>query len=76
MKEFANKNVELFNPMMAKAKYKCDAYYIDLNKTSHLLVQDASYFNGLFSHQRDTGVWKGMLRIDLISDDPTARMML
>jgi len=76
MKEFANKNVELFNPMMAKEKYKCDAYYIDLNKTSHLLVQDASYFNGLFSHQRDTGVWKGMLRIDLISDDPTARMML
>lgn len=69
-------NIPLFDPDQTKATFKCDAYYVDLLKFPHFVVADTAYFNGLFSHQRDTAQWKGMLRVMLQSDDDAARRLL
>ncbi len=69
-------NLDIFDPMRAKAIFKCDAYYIDLNKAAHLMVSDTAYFNGLFSHQRSTRLWKGMISVSLSSDDAAAWRMI
>ena len=69
-------NTNLFDPPRTKADFLCDAYYIDLNKPAHFVVMDTAYFNGLFSHQRDTAQWKGMILVDLNSDDAAARQMI
>lgn len=55
----------LFSPKEAKAKYHCDAYFVDLSIDGAWLVDQTTYWNSLFSHQRDTRLWKGMLRVDL-----------
>ena len=34
------------------------------------------YWYGLFSHQRETFLWKGLLRIELMSDDEQALELL
>lgn len=62
-------NLDIFDSAQAKATYKCDAYFVDLNKPSALVVSDAFYWFGLFSHQRVSNLWKGMLRIPIMSDD-------
>ena len=73
---FVSQHLELFDPHRLKAIFKCDAYYIDLQKPGDLIVTETAYFNGLFSHQRDTMQWKGMLSIDLNSDDASARRLI
>lgn len=62
-------NRTLFDPQQAKAIYKCDAYFVDLGKDARLVVEDTMYWFGLFSHQRVSNLWKGMIRIPLLSDD-------
>jgi hypothetical protein len=62
-------NRDLFSPALAKAKYKCDAYFIDLSKPPETLVEDTAYFFNLFSHQKNTHTWKGMVKVPLLSDD-------
>jgi hypothetical protein len=66
---FMQANLALFSTAQAKATYKCDAYFIDLGKASRLIAEDTMYLFGLFSHQRVTALWKGMVKIPLISDD-------
>jgi len=39
-------------------------------------VKDTSYWYGLFSHQRETAVWKGMIELPLASDDEAAVKIL
>jgi hypothetical protein len=74
--KFINNNPNIFNPRIVKSTFHCDAYFVDLDKTSRLLVDDTRYWFGLFSHQRDSFLWKGMLRIDLASDDQEARNLI
>jgi hypothetical protein len=69
-------NLHVFDPAVSKVRFKSDAYYIDLNKPPRLVVEDTVYFFGLFSHQKATFLWKGVLRIPLISDDHLARGLL
>lgn len=71
---FVQTNIELFDQNLTKNKYKCDAYFVDLGKDSRLIVEDSFYWYGLFSHQRDTNLWKGMVRVPLISDDASVRL--
>jgi len=74
--QFALQNTNLFDPIQTMADFRCDAYYIDLLKPPHITVADTAYFNGLFSHHRDTAQWKGMLVVTLQSDDLAARQLL
>lgn len=62
-------NEHLFNPARTKALYSCDAYFVDFGKPPHLLVADTAYWFGLFSHQRNTALWKGLVSVSLASDD-------
>jgi hypothetical protein len=69
-------NVSLFDLAQVKARYKCDAYFVDLGKSPVTIVNDTRYWFGLFSHQRDTALWKGMLAVPLDSDDTDAQQLL
>jgi hypothetical protein len=75
-RQFISANSNLFVPQRTKADFSCDAYYIDLNKPASIIVLDTAYFNGLFSHQRDTAMWKGMILVALNSDDAAARQAI
>lgn len=66
---FVGKHPSLFDPTLAKSVFKCDAYFVDLGKDRDLLLEDCFYWYGLFSHQRVTHAWKGMLQIPLAADD-------
>jgi hypothetical protein len=69
-------NTQLFDPHESKQQFRCDAYFIDLSKKGDLIALDVAYFNGLFSHQRVTSLWKGMIVVPLASDDANARQLL
>lgn len=64
-------------PAEAKRLHNCDAYFVDMGRVRpHLLVDHTRYWFGLFSHQRATALWKGMVQVPLISDDIQAQIML
>ena len=60
----------------AKEKYGCDAYMVPLDRSPMNLVNNTTYYFGLFSHRRSDQVWKGLLQIPLESDDALARDLL
>lgn len=53
----------LFERNAAKAGFLLDAFFIDLLDPPELVVDAARYYLGLFSHQRITMIWKGMLQV-------------
>ena len=66
----------IFSRDANKANFNVDSLWIDLGVRPRVLVGRAAYWYGLFSHQRVTFQWKGMLSIDLGSDDAPARARL
>lgn len=48
-----------------KAQMKVDHMIVGLNWPGAVIVEHTRYWYGLFSHRRDDGVWRGMLRVDL-----------
>ena len=66
----------LFMNAQAKEKYGCDGYMVPLDRSPVNLVNNTTYYFGLFSHRRSDQVWKGLLRIPLESDDALARDLL
>jgi hypothetical protein len=61
---FFQQNLEIFNPVRAKARFFCDAYAVDLDTEALNVVSQARYWFGLFSHRRG-GLWKGLLQVPL-----------
>lgn len=59
-----------------KEVYKCDSYFVDLSKDARYIVEDTMYFYGLFSHQRSTFMWKGLVKVPMRSDDDEALALL
>lgn len=76
LKRLANANLRLFVTQLTKATYHVDAYFIDMEMKPHRLVERASYWHGVFGHQRVTSLWKGMVRIELSCDDAAAKQHL
>ena len=72
VKEFAARHGGLFDMAAVKQEYLCDSYFVDLTKDARYVVEDTMYWYGLFSHQRDTFMWKGLVTIPLMSDDGQA----
>lgn len=74
---FVNANLPLFHPVMLKAAFKCDAYYVELDSPAENVVNLTRYWFGLFSHRRD-GLWKGLLQIPLAvtADDADASILV
>ena len=67
--QFLSDHKHLFDHDSIKNQYKCDAFFVDLSKDSRLIVDETIYWSGLFSHQRDTFLWKGTLQVPLNSDN-------
>ena len=73
---FQAQNPGLLDRNSTKSRFRCDAYVVDLGigtRRPDLLVAQTRYWYGLFSHQRASYLWKGMLQIDLFSDDDVVK---
>lgn len=66
----------LLDSSHCKQAYQCDAYFIDLGIDPELIAEQAAYWFGLFSHQRGTFRWKGLVQTNLRCDDEVARRLL
>ena len=66
----------LLNPEYIKSSFRCDAYVIDLGADARQVALSSAYWYGLFSHQRGTSLWKGLLQVDLLADDGEAISLL
>jgi hypothetical protein len=75
-RQFCLDNPKLFETGNCKAEFKCDAYYVDLGKDPEMIVDETRYWFGLFSHQRVSALWKGMISIPLNSDDSHASTLI
>lgn len=53
-----------------------DCYLVDMSLKPEVIVSQAVYWFGLFSHQRETALWKGIVQINLTCDDEAAIGML
>lgn len=59
-----------------KSKYAVDAYIVNLGARPEQLIQQATYWYGMWSHRR-SAQWKGFLQVDLASaEDAIARAQL
>ncbi|MDF9430274.1 hypothetical protein EM868_10755 [Cupriavidus gilardii] len=73
---FQHEHLDLLIPTKVKARYHCEAFLMDLHSPGSLLVDDTRYWFGLFSHQRSSYHWKGMLQVDLVDNDAAAMAVL
>jgi hypothetical protein len=66
------------NHTATKSRYRVDHYLVPLADRPERLVDQTRFWFGLFSHQKATAVWKGMLQVDLMTDavDTVARQHL
>ena len=69
---FVHGNLNLFDLPQIKSNYFCDGFYVDLHLPPSFIVHAARFWFGLFSHQRDHYLWKGLLQIPLGTDDSSA----
>lgn len=69
----------LFDPLETKKRFFCDAYFVNLGKKDRIgLIERVTYYYGVFSHRKPSLVWKGMVQVDLGSEeaDGEARALL
>jgi hypothetical protein len=62
-------NQHMFDRKSAKANFGCDAFYVEAHFPALWVENQITYWFGLFSHKRDTHLWKGMLKVILNQDD-------
>ena len=60
------KNPNLFDPTKIKADFQVDGYmfFLGISMTPEA-VRNVSYWYSLWSHQRETSMWKGFIQLDL-----------
>lgn len=61
-----------------KNQFNVDHFVVNLIWPGDVIVEYTRYWAGLFSHSKATGVWKGMLRLELdaAADDAAAAQIL
>ena len=62
------------NHHRSKQNFQTDHFMVTLNWPGGAIVEATRYWCGLFSHRRSDAVWKGMLKVDLLTpaDDSAA----
>jgi hypothetical protein len=65
-------NRSLFDSKATAAAYGCEAFAIDVGLSAFLVAPQITYWFGLFTHQRVTLIWKGILQVPLVGDDDDA----
>ena len=58
-------NPHVFERSTVKARFKLDSFFVQMDGTPETLVSMSRYWLQLFSHQRRTLLWKGMLQVPL-----------
>jgi uncharacterized protein DUF6932 len=71
-------NPMVFSRLEAKQTYNLDTFFLDMDGDPEDLVSTARYLLQLFSHQRDSFLWKGMLQVRLedTGEDALAKAFL
>lgn len=63
----------LFDAEKARSRFLCDAWFVDLSTVDLAgIVSDVTYWFGLFSHQKQSRQWKGMIQLELVTTDADA----
>ena len=62
----------IFDRVRNRERFTCDTFFVDLNTLPHVVARQAAYWTALFSHQRNTFQWKGMVALPLHIDDTDA----
>ena len=65
----------LFDRNTVRVAYHVDLFPVDLNGSPEAIVSISRYLLQLFSHQRVTGVWKGMLEVRLEDNAEDASLL-
>lgn len=60
---------EFFDQNHIKQKYQVDGYFVDLNDSPQELIKWTTYWYSMWSHQRNTKIWKGFLQVPLSPQD-------
>jgi hypothetical protein len=77
LRAFVQANPNVFQPAQSKAVHKVDAYLVDLGGKLDSLISVCMYWVQLFSHQKVTGLWKGVVAVPLNpADDANAQAQL
>jgi hypothetical protein len=64
LRAMAQANRDVFEPPLAKVRFHCDPYFVNLRYSPVGIVSLTRYWFGLFSHRRG-GLWKGLLQVEL-----------
>jgi hypothetical protein len=69
-KTFVEANRDVFSRERTKKLFCCDAFFVDIQGLSiSNLIQQITYWHGLFTHQRETFQWKGIIEVQLTPND-------
>jgi hypothetical protein len=69
-------NQRVFDSKQAKTIFGCEAFYIDATYPAILVADQVTYWFGLFTHQRVSNLWKGVVEVPLASDDIAAAKLV
>jgi hypothetical protein len=69
-------NLQLFDRNQAKAAYNCDTFLVDMSLPAPAIYLQLTYYFGLFTHQRVSYLWKGLVQVPLPSNDTDAAQYL
>jgi hypothetical protein len=75
-RRLAELHPNVFHRDTVKADSKLDVFFVQLDGNPEVLVSRSRYWLQLFSHQRVSARWKGMLQVTLASPDDAARAQL
>jgi len=74
---FWNSHLDVFDRQRVRASFLLDAFFIELEGAPETLVSLSRYYLQLFSHQRESYLWKGMVQVPLgNANDDAAREQL
>jgi len=66
--ELSIANTWLLQRSTTRERFDVDHFLISLGSPGVSLIAQTAYWYGLFSHRRHDGVWKGMLRLELLHE--------
>jgi hypothetical protein len=69
---FVAANAALLDRDQVKANYHCDVLFIDGTLPAFVVHPQLTYCFGLFTHQRTTYLWKGLVQVPFPADDDAA----
>lgn len=73
---FVTANPKVLDPQLAKSTFNCEAFFVDGGYPALLVANQITYWSALFTHQRVSFLWKGMLQVNLQDIDDEAEKLI